>query len=78
VSQTTILLYVMGAIVLLLILIGMFGTWAIDVMFPDEDAEKNRALRDVEKLLKRANVEAAHRPRVKAKTRAFQPNRKTL
>jgi hypothetical protein len=66
----TITLAIFWLFMLLVVLICIaaplvFG-WVFDQIFPTKEQEEGRAKRDVEEMLKRANEEAATRPRVRA------------
>lgn len=65
------LLMLLAALVVFLLILALIGDRVIDRLFPETDEEAAEARLEVENLLKRANAEAAHRPRLRAKTRPF-------
>jgi len=50
------------------IAVPLFFSRAFDSIFPSKEQEEQRARRDVEEMLKRANQETVKRPRVRAGT----------
>lgn len=60
--------FVLLVFALACIAVPLFFSRAFDELFPTKEQEEQRARRDVEEMLRRANQETVKRPRVRAGT----------